>query len=214
MHSKATWKHVLCLPGFWILCSMGVNNWSRLSVFLGDVAVDGKTVFGKCWAGSKSFSPAFRDFSWLLGPYTLKHKQSIGRGAILCFVSDFNTWGTPKLVMRKLQECWAFPVWYVGPGTSKILLAAVWVQRGKAIFLLVPPPLPLIAFIIHTSQTWGSRMTTVCVSHIQPFPKRLFTRELCGILGLWLNRDEGGVCVGVVGMVMVNSTRRAFRMFP
>lgn len=33
----------------------------------------------------------------------------------------------------------------------------------------------------------------------------LCTRELCGIFGLWLNQDEGGVCVGVVGMVMVNS---------
>lgn len=30
----------------------------------------------------------------------------------------------------------------------------------------------------------------------------------------WLSREEGGVCVGVVGMVMANSTQPVFRMFP
>lgn len=55
-------------------------------------------------------------------------------------------------------------------------------------------------------------MATVCVSHMPVcFGRAVYTLTLWAP---WLNSDAGGVCVGVVGMVMVNSTQRVFRMFP
>lgn len=55
-------------------------------------------------------------------------------------------------------------------------------------------------------------MTTVCVSHIHVcFGRASYTLTLWNP---WLNKDEGGVYVGVVGLVMVNSRQHVFRMFP
>lgn len=62
-------------------------------------------------------------------------------GVVLCFVSYFHSWGTPRLVMRKLQECWTFPVWGAGPATSKVPSSAAWVHSDSS-FHLVPPPHP------------------------------------------------------------------------
>lgn len=59
-------------------------------------------------------------------------------------------------------------MWCAGPGTSKVPFAAVLAQGDRSLHL-VPPHVPphIIAFIIHTNQTKGNCMTTVCVSHTQ-----------------------------------------------
>ena len=79
-------------------------------------------------------------------------------------------------------------------------------EEGSLPLLLIT-----IAFTFSPAKL-GSRMTTVCVSHIHVcFGRASYTLTLWNP---WLNKDEGGVYVGVVGLVMVNSRQHVFRMFP
>lgn len=185
---------------------MCVSTWEwALHVFVGDVALVGKIVSGNSEPRPESFPLSLHSSTWFQEPPTPKHEQSMGGGAVLCLVSHFNTGGTPEPVMRKSQECRAFPVWCAGPGTSKV-------QRECRAAEGWLPPLLISVASTSTPAKLGSCMTTVCVSHIHVcFGRPLYTRTLWNP---WLNRDEGGVCVGVVGMVMVNSRQRVFRMFP
>lgn len=59
---------------------MCVNNWEwALYAFMGDVALNGKNVFEKSWAGPRSFPFSPHSSPWFGEPHTPKHKQSIGR---------------------------------------------------------------------------------------------------------------------------------------
>lgn len=115
--------------------------------------------------------------------------------------------GTPELVMRKFQECWAFPVLGAGPGTSKVAFAEAvgWALENAGSLVFPPHPCsrqPNIRPLhdrglceAHTASPWKASDTLT-------------------VWNSWLSWAEVGACVGVVGMVMVNSTQRVFRVFP
>lgn len=98
---------------FRILCSMSLGV--GFAFFKGGVALDGKNVFDNSWARTKSFSlhgsTRFRE------PHTPKCERSYEGSS---FISYFHTWGPPGLVMRKSQECRAFPAWGPGSGAAKV----------------------------------------------------------------------------------------------
>lgn len=75
-------------------------------------------------------------------PYTgTVHRTQVG---VFCFLTS-TLGGTPELVMRKFQECWALPVLGSWPGTSKV--ASLWGGRCRARQPgLLPTP-------VHGSQT-------------------------------------------------------------
>lgn len=170
-----------------------------------------KTVFGKYWARSKSSPPACRDFSWLLQPHTLKYKQCIGGGLFCVLFLTSILGGLQSWLWESLKNAEHFQCGVLGHGHQRFPQQQC---EYRGVKLSPDSLLPLIiAFIIHMSQAWGSRMTTVYEPQTELSRKPFYTRTLWNPWPLAQLGWGWGVC-GSGGMVMVNSMQHAFRMFP
>lgn len=185
-----------------ILCSMCVNNGRGLWVLLGSRTLDGNQVLETSRARPQSSPPGPLGSK---SPTPLHRNRPHGRELVGVLFLTSTLGGTPELVMRKFQECWAFPVFRAGPGTSKVAFAAGWALQNAGSLVFSPHPCsrqPNIRPLhdrglceAHTASPWKASDTLT-------------------VWNSWLSWAEVGACVGVVGMVMVNSTQRVFRMFP
>lgn len=125
-----------------VLCCLCVKNGRGLWALLGSGTLDGDQVLKTSQARPQSFPPGPPGSE---SPTPLHRNRPHGRKLVCVLFLTSTLGGTPELVMRKFQECWALPVLGAGPGLQR--LSSLWGGRCR-----VPaawsPPTP-----VHGSQT-------------------------------------------------------------
>ena len=95
-----------------ILCCMCVNNGRGLWAPLDSRTLDGGQMLETPQARPQSFSPSPLGSE---SPTPLHRNRPHGRELVRVLFLTSTLGGTPELVMRKFQECWALPVLGAGP---------------------------------------------------------------------------------------------------
>ena len=121
-----------------ILCCMCVNNGRGLWAPLGSGTLDGGQMLETPQARPQSFPPGPLGSE---SPTPLHRNCPHGRELVRVLFLTSTLGGTPELVMRKFQECWALPVLGAGPGLQR--LPSLRDGRCRAPAAWASPPTPV-----------------------------------------------------------------------